>query len=699
MEEILQNISLIYKRQEYIDKILDDLQGPTLKINGVTLVGVVFDENMKPNYTDTEKYINNENVLIIYNENFGQFLDKTDCLEGSGNGKLRKYRTDGDCTKTKAAVFGIPTGTFNGDTLDTIKWNGKTYRQIINDAIKQITDYLQTHNQIKYVIWSINKEGMLGLAEFAKIQEVQKAAKYISNKIKSIFPNKAFYPQAANVKNHGNYFDLSNLLLKPTPSTIQKPATSIIEYGLYLVPDTETGTGTCSSKGINWKGKHITIAGFSKDNESKIRNVLNTLPPPQGKRWNPDPKPDKTKQIPPNKWKINSGTLKGFTQNIDGQVDNLRLDNWHMYCDEGVPQNPSAIKQSWSLIMVKKDGNNVTWLNDTKKPFYDSYGLPKPIAKPIAKPVAAPVVKPVAKPAAAPVVKPVAQQKIRVLSYNISWEAMTGEWCSGENPTKCLKNIAKFIQDKGPYDFVGLQEASEWNEIKKRSTYLQNMNHVHLRFSEEQITFYDKKYILDDGIQIIKSYFGTPGRPITILFFQGNLCVINVHAGHGKTKNDKNKNEYTFMKSDCGDTPISDSIYNLEKLLNMALNNFMYYKQSGTTCTYSGRSEFIYKNNDIKKKLDQIKRDEITTKLKTYDIILIGDMNNPLNTIPKFWTREFYGKTTEVTCCTNSNLIQTGHDKVADHILYTKPNKHMTKVYRPGDYHSDHLPVIAEITR
>jgi len=153
---------------------------------------------------------------------------------------------------------------------------------------------------------------------------------------------------------------------------------------------------------------------------------------------------------------------------------------------------------------------------------------------------------------------------IRVLTWNVSFGAMTGsdldrsslplpQVCSrkfitddkGLSVTQCLMNVVETIDSSvssSPYDFVALQEASNWNIIFSKSIELQRMGGFihHLGDLEDMATFYDKqKYILLAAK--VGNLVPGNGRPYQILFLQNKqdnnyYIFINLHNGHGITK-------------------------------------------------------------------------------------------------------------------------------------------------------------------
>jgi hypothetical protein len=220
--------------------------------------------------------------------------------------------------------------------------------------------------------------------------------------------------------------------------------------------------------------------------------------------------------------------------------------------------------------------------------------------------------------------------------------------------TTCLKNVATFIDNNGPYDFVGLQEATNWMIIQQISTVLNNMNAVfHKPGKEDIVTFYEKKYQLDDTDATISCQMENSGRPILILFFKQKICVINIHAGH---KND---------------------IFNFDKYLSAALNSPTYLSSIQT----------------------------FLNKLKTYNIIMLGDFNHKLFGLtsfnilhaPTFNIRggiNLYGINKQKSCCDNS-MMGYSINMVSDHILSTYTNNNSIVYNVP--FASDHMPIISNI--
>jgi hypothetical protein len=157
-------------------------------------------------------------------------------------------------------------------------------------------------------------------------------------------------------------------------------------------------------------------------------------------------------------------------------------------------------------------------------------------------------------------------KSINVLSYNISWESMTGkvsDWqlCSNNSDKKhpkhysvCVNNIANVINEyekttdntdnninDTTLDFITLQEATDFHKLIEQSPILKKMNYeTHKSGLDNMVTFWKPKYKL---LYTIKGEF-EKGRPWLATLFYSNksnnssnnthsiLCLINVHMGH-----------------------------------------------------------------------------------------------------------------------------------------------------------------------
>ena len=149
------------------------------------------------------------------------------------------------------------------------------------------------------------------------------------------------------------------------------------------------------------------------------------------------------------------------------------------------------------------------------------------------------------------------KQGLSILSYNISWESMSGsvsKWALCNNNTNtnnprhssvCVNNISSVFDsddDDGELDFITLQEATDYNKLIKESDRLKQMKfEVHKSGLDTIVTFWDsKKFKLK---QKILGEFEN-GRPWMATMFDYvkksskhnniayDLCLINIHMGH-----------------------------------------------------------------------------------------------------------------------------------------------------------------------
>jgi len=164
---------------------------------------------------------------------------------------------------------------------------------------------------------------------------------------------------------------------------------------------------------------------------------------------------------------------------------------------------------------------------------------------------------------------PIAEETIKVLTYNISWEAMSANTnqlkiqTSAKPPSakavaeicreagkldvnnKCLINVAKIIEDSPELDFVGLQEATNWKLIRNKSPKLQKMKYIHHDLNksgsrvEDLVSFYNPK-----KFKFIAVYVGeVENRPYQIIYLKHKVSLviyafINVHLPHKDVKAD-----------------------------------------------------------------------------------------------------------------------------------------------------------------
>jgi len=260
---------------------------------------------------------------------------------------------------------------------------------------------------------------------------------------------------------------------------------------------------------------------------------------------------------------------------------------------------------------------------------------------------------------------------ITILSYNISWESMSGNvksWalCSNntnENHPKhysvCVNNIANVITSKEKeLDFITLQEATDFQKLIEVSPSLK-MNkmkyEIHKSGLDTIVTFWISKYKL---LYSIKGEFEN-GRPWLATLFNTSrykICLINVHMGH------YSKNE-EYVK--------------LETMLSTI-------------------KEEIRKREIMSEKHNTIHIRYIISGDFNYDIKQFGEKNNKNNntnnTININDTHFYYHPKKILTCCINRK-------KHNDHVI--------DSLYKPIDINipdvnymaSDHKPIIVNLVK
>jgi len=171
---------------------------------------------------------------------------------------------------------------------------------------------------------------------------------------------------------------------------------------------------------------------------------------------------------------------------------------------------------------------------------------------------------------------------MKILTYNVSWQSMTGKssnWklCNSQNPDdpkyygNCIYNIAKMIDENGPYDFILLQEATNYQKLIEISPTLQQMDFEYHKSNHDIIiTFWDHRYQLMENL---KGEF-QPGRPWQCLQFVGNISIINVHLGHYNRHGFVNK----LKKMVC---QISEKLKNSRVIMGGDFNYFLNDPKNG----------------------------------------------------------------------------------------------------------------------
>ena len=192
------------------------------------------------------------------------------------------------------------------------------------------------------------------------------------------------------------------------------------------------------------------------------------------------------------------------------------------------------------------------------------------------------------------------EETIIVLSWNIFWMAMDGineddPRQKGKKPTPqsdfgkhcatkvedglniCATNVKTTIDELAKeYDFVALQEASQWNKIHEKSTNLKGMGYVHYKFGNTNlVTFYNKKkyrliaFKTDFISKIIDIKADTyNNRPYHVLYLEHikskeHYIFINLHLPHEinrfEVESGLSKNMDTFFMLNKDDGNISET--------------------------------------------------------------------------------------------------------------------------------------------
>ena len=250
---------------------------------------------------------------------------------------------------------------------------------------------------------------------------------------------------------------------------------------------------------------------------------------------------------------------------------------------------------------------------------------------------------------------------IKIFSYNISWESMSGkipnwELCNVKDDnfknhprhySVCNNNISSVIENN-PADFVLLQEATDYEKLLKQSPRLKKMKFIkHNSDLDVIITFWNsKKYKL---LHILPGAF-EKNRPWLATYFNNGLVIINVHFGH-----------YSQEKEQYHLNNVISKIYNNINIINNNSNN----------------------NNESKNAKYKIKRIVIGGDFN-FDIKTLG---NPLKINESIF---YYHPKHILTCCIRRN-------KHYDHVIDTKTNP-LDIIIPNVDYMaSDHKPILVTL--
>ena len=244
---------------------------------------------------------------------------------------------------------------------------------------------------------------------------------------------------------------------------------------------------------------------------------------------------------------------------------------------------------------------------------------------------------------------------IRVLTYNISWESMTGKpgWSlcpTMASPQVCQKNVAHSITKNGPFDLIGLQEAAEWQNIIELSSLLKNMSYAVAKSGNAEVaSFWNKSIFKENADKRIKS---------------------SCDALRDEYKHNKN---YKLSKNNYGDRPILILFFDNQKIIFV-------------------NAHFPHHDQEELIKLIEVK---YLSQNPDYRVIIAGDFNTnfPKNITP-FKRQYTVGNTSKNTCCIPPHV---SHSLVYDHVLADRVQKIDTFVPVVTTPASDHLPVIATI--
>ena len=252
---------------------------------------------------------------------------------------------------------------------------------------------------------------------------------------------------------------------------------------------------------------------------------------------------------------------------------------------------------------------------------------------------------------------------IKILSYNISWESMSGsvkkwELCSNNtdpnNPkhnSVCIGNIAKvFEQD---LDFITLQESTDFKKLIELSPQLKKMKYeVHNSDLDVITTFWKPKYKL---LYTIKGEF-EKNRPWMATVFNDKhnncICLVNVHFGHYFFYNQSRK---------------------MEKML------------------------FTIKEEINKKESEQNNKEKGLNKNKEKRFIISGDFNYDIkylgdsrNNITINGTKFYYHPKHILTCCIKRH-------KHNDHVIDSMARPIDITIPEVNYMASDHKPIFVEL--
>ncbi len=143
-------------------------------------------------------------------------------------------------------------------------------------------------------------------------------------------------------------------------------------YGLFAVPDDQTIFGDCDIvyNGPDYGGAHITIVNFGKTNKDPIDKILKDINVKYDKnpRWTLNP--ENIDRYGKNYNIKNSKTLNTLARILNANnIDTVFNNVFSIYCPHKKLRDISHTH--WSLMIIEKNGNNITWLDKTKIPLYN----------------------------------------------------------------------------------------------------------------------------------------------------------------------------------------------------------------------------------------------------------------------------------------------------------------------------------------
>ncbi|MEX0595255.1 MAG: hypothetical protein WD512_02065 [Candidatus Paceibacterota bacterium] len=214
---------------------------------------------------------------------------------------------------------------------------------------------------------------------------------------------------------------------------------------------------------------------------------------------------------------------------------------------------------------------------------------------------------------------------IHVLTYNISWESMTGKsgWAlcpTMATPQVCQNNVANIIDSAGSFHLIGLQEAAEWKKLIDMSSTLKGMSYAVAKVGVAEVaSFWNSSIFNENSSKRIQSsfdelradFFRDPhdkqkhvgrirlstdhygDRPILILFFDDQkLVFINAHFPHNDQYELITLLEYKYLSNyrDYHTIIAADFNTNFPKKITPFKNNYMVGNTSKPTCCIPPRS-------------------------------------------------------------------------------------------------------------